>query len=352
MIEQLHLVVESMIRLAHTTQPQNVCRADSASSVATGYSQQQQQHNAGPLEALPHSEPTAERAPQQHQGCAITCPCAPLFPTIYSYTLCSCRMNHETQSASWLLELPEPCLLAVLRCCADDPRSLFSAARAHSRLHQAAVQSLNSITAVLHQQQQVDSMLLYLDNNGQHVSSLAIDGGEHQFWLQLQQLPHAKLQGLSSLQVSQMLLQLQPGFDDLGHLGVLGKEQPLEQLQLHSCALLDGDKLAAAFLLLPDLQHLSLVWGDDADLDGVFSSSALQGLQQLTFLELAGCELLSTLGMESLQCLTHLQDLRLHCLGECVVAASMLSDLQRLTHFKLQGEDHDGSNKHAGDDAN
>lgn len=140
-----------------------------------------------------------------------------------------------------------------------------------------------------------------------------------------------------------MLLQLQPGFDDLGHLGVLGNEQPLEQLQLHSCALLDGDKLAAAFLLLPDLQHLSLVWGDDADLDGVFSSSALQGLQKLTFLELAGCELLSTLGMESLQCRTRLQDLRLHCLGECVVAASMLSDLQRLTHFKLQGEDHDGS---------
>jgi hypothetical protein len=47
-----------------------------------------------------------------------------------------------------LLALPDSCLLALLQSyAADDQRSLFSAARAHSRLHQAAVAALHSITA-------------------------------------------------------------------------------------------------------------------------------------------------------------------------------------------------------------
>ena len=75
--------------------------------------------------------------------------------------------------ASWgpaqslLLALPDPCLLAVLHytygdSCYDhdkDARSLFSAARAHSRLHQAAAVVATSIRAWVTKQQQVDSVL-------------------------------------------------------------------------------------------------------------------------------------------------------------------------------------------------
>ena len=243
-----------------------------------------------------------------------------------------------SQSASRLLDLPEPCLLAVLHCCTDDHRSLFSAARAHSRLHQAAVQSLSSVRAMLHQQQQMDSVLLYMTNHGQHVSSIDIDGLRGA--VLLQELPHTKLQGLSSLNLSRLYLQLQQRHNNLG---VLGHGQPdlqlhLTQLQLHSCKLADEYQLAAALLQLPKLQHLSLVWDDDAALDGSFSSSALQGLQQLTYLELTVRMLDPGLGLESLKDLTSLQDLRLHCQKTYCVLARVVSDLQQLTHLKVQGE--------------
>jgi hypothetical protein len=63
------------------------------------------------------------------------------------------RMAIEESAPCLLLELPDPCLLAVLQCCAaDDLRSLLCAATAHSRLHQAAFAALRSITAVVRQQ--------------------------------------------------------------------------------------------------------------------------------------------------------------------------------------------------------
>lgn len=79
-----------------------------------------------------------------------------------------------SDSESVLLELPEPCLLAVLRRCADDsPRSLFSAARAHSRLQQAAAAVLSNLRAVIRSS---DSMLLYLSKHGQHLASISLQG--------------------------------------------------------------------------------------------------------------------------------------------------------------------------------
>src|SRR5690242_12894829 len=59
------------------------------------------------------------------------------------------------QSAAPLLQLPDPCLVAVLRCCSGDPRSVCSAARAHSRLRQAAGIALSSITAAHLDQQRL-----------------------------------------------------------------------------------------------------------------------------------------------------------------------------------------------------
>jgi hypothetical protein len=78
-----------------------------------------------------------------------------------------------------LLQLPDPCLLAVLHCCAADPGSLFSLARAHSRLRQAVAVAVNSISVTIktsmRQQQQTDSLLLYLNNQGKHIGSLELN---------------------------------------------------------------------------------------------------------------------------------------------------------------------------------
>jgi hypothetical protein len=83
----------------------------------------------------------------------------------------------EVPAHSPLLALPDPCLLAVLQCyAAEDQRSLFSAARAHSRLHQAAVAALRSVTALVRNQQQADDVLLYLGKHGSHVNSLKLQG--------------------------------------------------------------------------------------------------------------------------------------------------------------------------------
>jgi hypothetical protein len=57
----------------------------------------------------------------------------------------------------FLLEhLPDPCLLAVLQHLADDPVSLCNAARAHSRLHQAAEIVIGSISLKIKMQDQLD----------------------------------------------------------------------------------------------------------------------------------------------------------------------------------------------------
>jgi hypothetical protein len=63
------------------------------------------------------------------------------------------------------LELPDPCLLAVLQHCADDPGSLCSAARAHSRLHQAAVMVCGSVTLPPYENH-LDSLRVYLSKYG------------------------------------------------------------------------------------------------------------------------------------------------------------------------------------------
>ena len=77
---------------------------------------------------------------------------------------------------SLLLQLPDACLLAVLRCCTDDLQALFSAARAHSRLHHAASLALDSIQLTDTSQHLLDVMLQYLATHGQHVGSVNLEG--------------------------------------------------------------------------------------------------------------------------------------------------------------------------------
>jgi hypothetical protein len=222
-----------------------------------------------------------------------------------------------------LLALPDPCLLAVLQCfAADDYCSLFSAARAHSRLHHAAVAALHSIDIDVRDQQQADSVLVYLHRHGSHVNSL-------QLWspagigsrLLLFQLPPS-LQ-LNSLQLVGWTLQLQPGNGFQGVMGSAAGAPPLKQLRLRDCTLLDGpEALEAALLQLPALEHLSLGNLEDAVLQSrpwlpkpvCFPTGVLKQLPKLIHLELAA------MGE-----------------GNLDVTASMLSDACHLTRLALQG---------------
>jgi hypothetical protein len=129
------------------------------------------------------------------------------------------QMAYDDPATS-LLVLPDPCLLAVMQCCAvQSYRRLFSAARAHSRLRQMAMTSLSSITVKLRNQQQMDRLLLCLDTHT-HVTSLDLSGWTIPYdegAVSLCRLP-SNLQ-LHSLQVFHLRVQLQPvgGFP-----GVLG----------------------------------------------------------------------------------------------------------------------------------
>jgi hypothetical protein len=141
-----------------------------------------------------------------------------------------------------------------MRCCADDMRSLFGAARSHSRLHQAAILAASSIKAVFSHQNELDSVLLYLTHHGQHVNNL--DVMYNLSWADqpaLCQLPHNKLQGLTSFKCDNLRLQLQPRtlFP-----GVLWARAPLKQLNVKDCVLTEWEEELAALLLLTDLQQL------------------------------------------------------------------------------------------------
>jgi hypothetical protein len=93
-----------------------------------------------------------------------------------------------------LVDLPDPCLLAVLQLCVDelwceddlfrqDLSSVFNAASAHSRLHQAATAALSSIflatndqhREVANPQLRVDQLLVYLSKHGQHIFSVKLE---------------------------------------------------------------------------------------------------------------------------------------------------------------------------------
>jgi hypothetical protein len=264
------------------------------------------------------------------------------------------------ESAFMLLALPDPCLLTVLQClAADDQRSLCSAAMAHSRLHQAAVAALHSITAHITEQQQMDSVLLYLSKHGQHVDSIHMFGVEEGA-VELRQLP-SNLR-LNSLQLEHLHLQLQPGNGSRGVLGAAAMVAALKQLQLHDCELLDGEEqLAAALWQLPaGLEHLSisgLVW-DFQPTPGrcwvQIPTGVLQQLQQLTYLELTRCRLKSAvegeLALRPLQALTLLQDLRLAAddgyedklpADDDQLNASMLSGAHHLTRLEASGNWHE-----------
>ena len=254
----------------------------------------------------------------------------------------------HAESECLLLALPDPCLLAVLQCCAaTDQRSVLSAARAHSRLHQAALLALRSIRAIVRQQHKADSVLLYLARHGQQVDSIQIGGTSA---VVLQPLPLK--QHLSRLVLELLSLQLQPGGAFHGVLGAAAGVAALRQLRLRDCKLL-GAAGQALSVLPAGLEHLSISKVTVNDQSVQLATTVLQQLQQLTFLELLGVELQgpeltadsaavvcdkASPALQPLQALTLLADLRLEDIG-CYsdLTASMLSGAHNLTCLHVFG---------------
>jgi hypothetical protein len=190
------------------------------------------------------------------------------------------------------------------------------------------VLAASSIRAVGSREQQLDSVLLYLGKHGQHVSSIEVENNVN---AHLQQLPHEQLQGLSSLTISWLVLQLQPA---RGFQGVLGAAMLFQRLVINKCRLLDWSwgVLGAALATVPSLQHLSIKL---YSCEYVFSIEALKELQQLTYLELVNFGMSSRGGIRHLQGLTRLQDLRLQCCSAINIDSSELSSVKHLTRFEL-----------------
>lgn len=71
-------------------------------------------------------------------------------------------------------QLDDNCLDKFVQCCAaNDPFSMFSVSKAHSRLHKAAAAALSSIKAEHTQERQLEGVMAYLGEHGSHVSSIS-----------------------------------------------------------------------------------------------------------------------------------------------------------------------------------
>jgi hypothetical protein len=277
--------------------------------------------------------------------------CTLISKNVDIHALLQYRMSiEESKVPSLLLALPDDCLLPILQCCAaNDQRSLFSAARAHSRLHQAAVVALRSITAPVTAQHQLDSVLLYLSKHSHHIDSVEFKG-DGDYRAPLRQLP--QILQLSSLQLSDLEVQLLPCDGFYGVLPATAQQAALKQLRLDSCMLLGTDagaglaaaRACSALAVLPaGLEHLSI---RNLRCNGEmvqFPTAALQQLQQLSYLELTDVSVLGPSKarpvLQPLQALTRLQHVRLHSVHTDEdggrVTAAILAGTPHLTYLEL-----------------
>jgi hypothetical protein len=260
-------------------------------------------------------------------------------------------------TAFQLLQLPDACLLAVLqRLAANTPglydgtwsddtnhRSLFSAARAHSRLHAAAAAALSALQALVRNQQQADGALAYyLARHGQHVTSISFSVRWH-FGAAtiIRQLP-SQCGQLRSLRFSgPMRLQLGASASHQGVLSACGAQ--LARLEVDRCRLLENGAAATATALtaLKGLQHLQL------RLSGATTSyqagDGLHGevwsaLSRLTHLSLGSAlSADDSAALEGISALTRLQELKLSQCSRRTVRPAVVSGLQRLTMLELIG---------------
>lgn len=179
------------------------------------------------------------------------------------------RLEHwQWATATSLLQLPDECLQAVLRFHAHDPITLFSAARAHSRLQQAAAVVPKTLKMAICEssraQQQINSLLTYSSRYVPHIRSVDISSVYRWSWDMLCsprkiealvcELP-AGLQ-LRSLRLEAAGVQLSPCG---GLRGVLEGLTSLTLLQLLGCTLLEEVGCPTVPLeQLLTLQHLEV----------------------------------------------------------------------------------------------
>lgn len=253
-------------------------------------------------------------------------------------------MEDPTAAAS-VLDLPSESLLALLSLC--DASTLNNVAQAHSKLQDpvAIVISKRSLTRPL-TQLQINSRLLWLTNHSDLVSKLHLSGrSSYRTAVSLRELP-SQLH-LDSLSLNELQVQVQSGG---GFAGVLHPGDPLKQLQLHDCTLLDGeDSLEAALAQLPQLQDLSTARLEAMGMDRTqFPGVLLLSVPLLTRLELVyAYEVLPcSSALQHLPSLTALQDLTVEitCSGSedgdddsagVRISPSMLQPLQQLTSLQL-----------------
>lgn len=222
------------------------------------------------------------------------------------------------ETAELLLQLPDPCLIAVLSSLIDDLPSLFNTARSHSRLHQSALVALSSITARFNSQQQLDGCVRYLSKHGGHVGGINFFSERSVGTrLCLRELP-SNLQ-LTSLQLNTCDLHVQ----SLQSTGLALKQLQFKQ----SWVLGAGWTVPVLFSQLSALEHLCYHSGFDSSMHGphltkkAFPITELLHLQRLTHLDIAGLVVhpsspaqQGTPGwavLQFLQQLTRLEDLRL-----------------------------------------
>ena len=123
----------------------------------------------------------------------------------------------------------------------------------------------------------------------------------------------------------------------------------LKQLRLKQCDLMapqaDAELSACLSQLPTGLEHLSISSIRANRVTAKFPTIALQNLQKLTYLELAGTFLRApdetTPAMQPLQALTRLVDLRLNILGVSSISAEMLCATHHLTRLELVRSDLD-----------
>jgi hypothetical protein len=155
-----------------------------------------------------------------------------------------------------LLDLPDPCLLAIISHCRSDARTLCNAALAHSSLHSAAAPAHTSISLRI-MPGHMPSLLRFLTAHGQHVQHLHLSRDGSAVDLPALQLPPSVQ--LESLALSNLHVSLSLDSSDQHSLGVLDRQSRLQTLSWYNCSTdtsLDG--IAAALKQLPALRDLAV----------------------------------------------------------------------------------------------
>jgi hypothetical protein len=188
--------------------------------------------------------------------------------------------------------------LTVIQQNDQDYRSLFTAARVHSRLHAAVGRALTSITTTVQHGQQLSSLLKYLTRHAQHIkamdltvtntSAAAEEAAVRAMSAAQADAAEVKAKGAAAAEAAvPFMLPSNLELDSLSLtgvvlrspadlLGILPAGAPIKQLrlddlrvQLTSASAADAaEALATTLLGLPQLNHLSIIMRSDSRLFG------------------------------------------------------------------------------------